>query len=140
MWAMWANILKNFVRGPSAAVTFGARPYPGALSRKPNATRHTAINLTEPYNVVLWWGAMWAVSTQPARSLAMTMWPCGHDHARTFVDNVDNVDTTFQSLAKRGVVSIREQAWLHNLIVNYIVLHIIYHTLPYIFLPTLSTM
>ena len=34
MWAMWANILKNFVRGPSAAVTFGARPYPGALSQK----------------------------------------------------------------------------------------------------------
>jgi hypothetical protein len=33
MWAMWANILKNFVRGPSAAVTFGARPYPGALKQ-----------------------------------------------------------------------------------------------------------
>ena len=35
MWAMWANIFKNFVRGPSAAVTFGARPYPGAIDRKP---------------------------------------------------------------------------------------------------------
>ena len=50
MWAMWANILKNFVRGPSAAVTFGARPYPGALkqtaighrpcSRQPYRTLH----------------------------------------------------------------------------------------------------
>jgi hypothetical protein len=32
VWAMWA--IKNFVCGPSAAVTFGARPYPGALSQK----------------------------------------------------------------------------------------------------------
>ena len=31
MWAMWA--IKNFVCGPSAAVTFGARPYPGALKQ-----------------------------------------------------------------------------------------------------------
>ena len=35
MWAMWA--IKNFVRGPSAAVTFGARPYPGASCRKQTA-------------------------------------------------------------------------------------------------------
>ena len=35
MWAMWA--VKNFVCGPSASVTFGRRPYPGALSRKQNA-------------------------------------------------------------------------------------------------------
>ena len=66
MWAMWANILKNFVRGPSAAVTFGARPYPGALKQTANghATRSLQTlqylqnltiltNLTEPYNVVL---------------------------------------------------------------------------------------
>ena len=44
MWAMWANILKNFVCGPSAAVTFGARPYPGALSQK--AKSHGAPMLT----------------------------------------------------------------------------------------------
>ena len=43
MWAMWANILKNFVRGPSAAVTFGARPYPGAL--KQTANGHAARSL-----------------------------------------------------------------------------------------------
>ncbi len=53
MWAMWANILKNFVHGPSASVTFGRRPYPGAISRKQLATRPAAGNLTEPYNVVL---------------------------------------------------------------------------------------
>jgi hypothetical protein len=33
MWAMWANILKNFVRGPSASVTFSRRPYPGAIEQ-----------------------------------------------------------------------------------------------------------
>ncbi len=36
VWAMWA--IKNFVYGPSASVTFGRRPYPGALSRKQTAT------------------------------------------------------------------------------------------------------
>ena len=34
MWAMWANILKNFVRGPSAAVALWPGPSPGALSQK----------------------------------------------------------------------------------------------------------
>jgi hypothetical protein len=63
MWAMWANILKNFVRGPSASVTFSRRPYPGAI--KQSAIQHAATNLTEPYNVVLWWGAMWALLTLP---------------------------------------------------------------------------
>ena len=46
MWAMWANILKNFVRGPSAAVTFGARPYPGAIGEERAASEpggHAAI-------------------------------------------------------------------------------------------------
>ena len=42
MWAMWANILKNFVRGPSAAVTFGARPYPGPSIKSQNAMRPAA--------------------------------------------------------------------------------------------------
>jgi hypothetical protein len=51
MWAMWANILKNFVCGPSAAVTFGARPYPGAI--KQTAIGHPAMQLTKTYNVVL---------------------------------------------------------------------------------------
>ena len=66
---MWA--IKNFVCGPSASVTFGRRPYPGAFSQKQTVIQHAATNLTEPYNVVLWWGVMWAVSTQPGRSLAM---------------------------------------------------------------------
>ena len=46
MWAMWANIFKNFVRGPSAAVTFGHRPYPGA-SRQKQTTM--AVNTYKPY-------------------------------------------------------------------------------------------
>ena len=92
MWAMWANILKNFVCGPSASVTFGRRPYPGAL--KQTANGHAA-NLTEPYNVVLWWGVMWAVSTQPGRSLAGAMRHACARHAWAFVDNVDNVVTRF---------------------------------------------
>jgi len=32
---MWA--IKNFVYGPSASVTFGRRPYPGAISQKQTA-------------------------------------------------------------------------------------------------------
>jgi hypothetical protein len=39
---MWANILKNFVHGPSAAVTFSRRPYPGALSQTANSKQQTA--------------------------------------------------------------------------------------------------
>ena len=108
---MWA--IKNFVCGPSAAVTFGARPYPGALSQKAKSHGGPMLTiLTEPYIVVLWWGAMWAVSTQPASSLAMTMWPCGHDHARAFVDNVDNVVTCFKSLAKWRGVRKCEDSWV----------------------------
>ena len=38
---MWA--IKNFVCGPFAAVTFGARPYPGAL--KQTANGHAARSL-----------------------------------------------------------------------------------------------
>jgi hypothetical protein len=34
MWAMWANILKNFVHGPSASVALWPGPYPGALEQK----------------------------------------------------------------------------------------------------------
>ena len=66
---MWA--IKNFVCGPSASVAIGRRPYPGAIKQTANATRPPADNLTEPYNVVLWWGAMWAVSTQPGGSLGV---------------------------------------------------------------------
>ena len=48
VWAMWD--IKNFVCGPSAAVTFGARPYPRALKQTANghATRslQTLQNLT----------------------------------------------------------------------------------------------
>jgi hypothetical protein len=51
MWAMWANILKNFVRGPSVAVTFGARPYPGAL--KQNGNRPPAMQPTTLQNLTL---------------------------------------------------------------------------------------
>ena len=46
---------------------------------------------------------MWAVSTLPGGSLAMAMWPCSHDQARAFVDNVGNVPTIFFSLPNVGV-------------------------------------
>jgi hypothetical protein len=35
VWAMWA--IKNFVHGPSASVTFGRRPYPGAIEQTANS-------------------------------------------------------------------------------------------------------
>ena len=44
---MWA--IKNFVCGPSASVTFGRRPYPGALSRKPKAMAATS---HQPYRTL----------------------------------------------------------------------------------------
>ena len=50
---------------------------------------------------------MWAVSTQPARSLAGAMRHACARHAWTFVDNVDNVPISFFLRLKRGVVSIR---------------------------------
>jgi hypothetical protein len=53
MWAMWANILKNFVHGPSASVTFSRRPYPGAIEQTAIGIQHAATNLTKTYNVVL---------------------------------------------------------------------------------------
>ena len=43
----------------------------GPSSKQQMATRPAAYKPYNPYNVVLWWGAMWAVSTQPARSLAL---------------------------------------------------------------------
>ena len=43
MWAMWANILKNFVRGPSARVTFGHRPYGGPSIASQNAMQPAAM-------------------------------------------------------------------------------------------------
>ena len=95
MWAMWANILKNFVRGPSAAVTFGARPYPGAL--KQTAIGHAARSLQ-----TLQYLQCSTLVGGNVGSVHMTRWlvghdhvPCGHDHAWTFVDNVDNVVTSF---------------------------------------------
>ena len=90
---MWAR--KNFVCSPSASVALWPGPYPGGLAPKANGHAACSPKPYNPYSVVLWWGAMWAVSTRPGGSLAMTMWPCGHDHARAFVDNVDNVPTHF---------------------------------------------
>jgi hypothetical protein len=110
---------KKFCSRPLRCRDLWSPALPGAIDRKQTATRPSTTNLTEPYIVVLWWGAMWAVSTRPAGSLAMTMWPCGHDHARAFVDNVDNVVTCFKSLAKPWGVSIRE---LYNLLYSYLVL------------------
>ena len=81
MWAMWANILKNFVRGPSAAVTFGARPYPGAL--KQTAKCHAAAS-RQPYRTLHWSTLVGGNvgSVHMTRSLVghdhVAMWPCGH--------------------------------------------------------------
>ena len=63
MWAMWANILKNFVRGPSAAVTFGARPYPGAIGEEraasePGGRRPCGHAASEPGGRPVWPSAM----------------------------------------------------------------------------------
>lgn len=44
---MWA--IKNFVCGSSAAVTFGARPYPGALEQTANG--HAATS-RQPYRTL----------------------------------------------------------------------------------------
>ena len=77
------------------------------------------------------------MSTQPGRSLAL-----GHfAWCSTLVGGLWTMyPPDFNRSLNGGGVSIGEQAWLHNLIVNYIVLHIIYDTLPYKSLPTLSTM
>jgi hypothetical protein len=41
---------------------------PGGLAPKAKWPRDLQLtNLTEPYNVVLWWGAMWALLTLPTR-------------------------------------------------------------------------
>ena len=69
VWAMWT--IKNFVCGPSAAVTFGARPSPPPS--KPKATGHPARG-HQPYRTLqcsTLVGGLWVASTQPARSLAM---------------------------------------------------------------------
>jgi hypothetical protein len=47
VWAMWA--IKNFVCGPSAAVTFSRRPYPGAI--KQTANSHAARS-RQPYRTL----------------------------------------------------------------------------------------
>ena len=89
---MWARFFKNFVCGPSAAVAIGRRPCPGAIGEEhaaggQRAGRLAAIghaasepggwrpSASEPGGrpvwpsaighapLVLWWGAMWAVST-----------------------------------------------------------------------------
>jgi len=70
---MWA--IKNFVCGPSAAVALWPGPSPGGPQQTATGHWHAATSLQF---VVLWWGVMWAVSTQPARSLAgalVAMWP-----------------------------------------------------------------
>ena len=66
------------------------------------ATGHAAYKPYNTYNVVLWWGGVWTMSTQPGGSLAGAMRHACARHAWTFVDNVDNVDSGFQSLAKWG--------------------------------------
>ena len=93
---------KKFCLWPLRCRDLWRSALPGGLKQTAIGHQPPADNLTEPYSVILWWGGVWTMSTRVARSLAMTMWPCGHDHARAFVDNVDNVDTTFQSLAKWG--------------------------------------
>ena len=102
---MWA--IKNFVRGPSAAVAFWPGPYPGASRRKPIghaampacgqratwARSHAASMGAQPCGQRA--GGHMAISTlvggnvgnvHTTRSLAghVAMWPCGHDHARAF--------------------------------------------------------
>jgi len=60
---------------------------PGGRPVWPSAIGHAPL--------ILLWGAMWAVSTQPARLLAGAMRHACARHAWTFVDNVGNVPTIF---------------------------------------------
>ena len=81
MWAMWANILKNFVHGPSASVTFSRRPYPGAI--KQTAIGHATCS-HQPYRTLqcntLVGGNVGSVHM--TRSLVgRGHRPCGHEHA-----------------------------------------------------------
>jgi len=73
MWAMWANILKNFVCGPSASVTFGRRPYPGALGQK--AKSHAATG-HQPYRTL----QCSTLVGGNVGSVHMTRSLVGHDH------------------------------------------------------------
>ena len=90
---MWA--IKNFVCGPSASVTFGRRPYPGAIEQ--TATGHAAID-HQPYRTL----QCSTLVGGNVGSVHMTRWLVGRvighvprAHAWTFVDNVDNVVTHF---------------------------------------------
>jgi len=124
MWVMWA--IKNFVCSPSAAVALWPGPSLGAIDRKPKchaasepggqrAGRPCGHAAMWPCGRPVWPAGRWpcAFSTlvggnvgnvHTTRWLAgawhVAMWPCGH--ARALVDNVDNVGTRFQSLAKWG--------------------------------------
>ena len=85
MWAMWANILKNFVRGPSAVVTFGARPYPGALKQTAIGTRPAAYkpyNTYKPYNAYKPYRTLQCSTLVGGNvgSVHMTRSLAGHDH------------------------------------------------------------
>lgn len=96
---MWA--IKNFVCGPSASVTFGARPYPGAL--KQTANGHAATS-RQPYRTL-------QCSTLVGGNVGIAyitymVWAWGFRHApgRPDVGNVGNVGNVFgviKSLAKR---------------------------------------
>ncbi len=103
VWAMWA--IKNFVCGPSAAVAFGARPYPGGIKQTANGNRARS---QQPYKNLqcstLVGGNVG--SAHKTRWLAGrgVFWPCS-----TLVEgHVGNVPTRFFLRLKRGLVSIRE--------------------------------
>jgi len=70
MWAMWANILKNFVHGPSASVAFGRRPYPGGLAPKANGQQPVTLQSLQCSTLV----------GGNVGSVHMTRWLAGHDH------------------------------------------------------------
>jgi hypothetical protein len=76
VWAMWA--IKNFVHGPSAAVTFGARPYPPPIKQTATGHRPPATG-QQPYRTLqcstLVGGHVGSVHM--TRWLAGA-WPCGH--------------------------------------------------------------
>ena len=99
MWVMWA--IKNFVCGPSASVTFGRRPYPGALKQTANSHRPRG---HQPYRT-LQCSTLVGGNVGIAYIAYMVMaWGFVHAPGRPDVGNVGNVSNVFgevESLAKR---------------------------------------
>jgi hypothetical protein len=96
---MWA--IKNFVCGPSASVTFGARPYPGALKQTANGY---ATCSRQPYKNLQCSTLVGGNVSHAYIAYMVRAWGFSHAPGRPDVGNVGNVGNVFgevESLAKR---------------------------------------